>query len=45
MSWNWRKIYMDASVNYDRVFGDHRLGGLLFYYMEDTSRVLERIAV
>lgn len=36
-SWNWRKIYMDASVNYDRVFGDHRLGGLLFYYMEDTS--------
>lgn len=37
MSWNWRKIYMDASVNYDRVFGDHRLGGLLFYYMEDTS--------
>lgn len=28
---------MDASVNYDRVFGDHRLGGLLFYYMEDTS--------
>jgi hypothetical protein len=36
MSWNWRKIYMDASVNYDRVFGDHRLGGLLFYYMGKT---------
>lgn len=37
LSWSWRKLYMDASINYDRVFGDHRLGGLLFYYIEDTS--------
>lgn len=36
-SWVWRKLYMDASINYDRTFGDHRLGGLLFYYIEDTS--------
>lgn len=36
-AWSWRKLYMDASINYDRVFGDHRVGGLLFYYIEDTS--------
>lgn len=36
-SWVWRKLYLDANVNYDRTFGDHRVGGLLFYYLEDTS--------
>lgn len=36
-SWVWRKLYLDASINYDRTFGDHRVGGLLFYYLEDTS--------
>lgn len=36
-SWVWRKLYLDANINYDRTFGDHRVGGLLFYYLEDTS--------
>lgn len=36
-SWVWRKLYLDANINYDRTFGDHRVGGLLFYYIEDTS--------
>ena len=36
-AWGWRKLYLEANVNYDRTFGDHRLGGLLFYYIEDTS--------
>lgn len=36
-AWVWRKLYLEANVNYDRTFGDHRLGGLLFYYIEDTS--------
>ncbi|WP_298647013.1 TonB-dependent receptor [uncultured Proteiniphilum sp.] len=33
----WRRLYMDASINYDRLFGNHRIGGLLFYYIEDTA--------
>ena len=32
-AWNWRKLYFDAKVNYDRTFGNHRVGGLLFYYL------------
>ena len=36
-AWNWRKLYFDAKVNYDRAFGDHRVGGLLFYYLESTT--------
>ncbi len=36
-AWYWKKLYMDASVNYERTFGVHRVGGLLFYYLEDTS--------
>lgn len=35
-SWSWRKLYFDAQLNYDRAFGDHRVGGLLFYYLEST---------
>lgn len=34
LAWTWRKLYFEANVNYDRAFGDHRLGGLLFYYLE-----------
>lgn len=37
LAWTWRKLYFEANVNYDRAFGDHRLGGLLFYYLEDTQ--------
>jgi Outer membrane cobalamin receptor protein len=37
LAWTWRKLYFEANVNYDRVFGDHRVGGLLFYYLEDTQ--------
>ena len=36
-AWNWRKLYFDAKVNYDRTFGNHRVGGLLFYYLESTT--------
>lgn len=36
-SWVWRKLYLEANINYDRTFGDHRVGGLLFYYLEDTA--------
>lgn len=36
-TWTWRKLYFEGNVNYDRAFGDHRLGGLLFYYLEDTQ--------
>ncbi|MBP1539189.1 MAG: TonB-dependent receptor [Prevotella sp.] len=35
-SWWWRKLLLDATLNYDRVFGIHRLGGLLYYRMEDS---------
>ena len=37
VAWVWRKYYLEANINYDRVFGDHRVGGLLFYYLEDTN--------
>ena len=36
-AWNWRKLYFDAKVNYDRTFGNHLVGGLLFYYLESTT--------
>ncbi len=35
-AWTWRKLYFDGQVNYDRAFGNHRIGGLLFYYLEST---------
>jgi TonB-linked SusC/RagA family outer membrane protein len=35
-SWSWKKMYFDANINYERDFGDHRVGGLLFYYLEST---------
>ncbi|MDO5570271.1 MAG: TonB-dependent receptor [Bacteroidales bacterium] len=34
----WRKYHFEAKVNYDRVLGnDHRVGGLLYYYMSSES--------
>ena len=35
-AWNWRKLYFDAKINYDRAFGDHRVGGLPSYYLAST---------
>ena len=35
-AWWWRKLLLDATINYDRAFGIHRLGGLLYYRMEDS---------
>lgn len=35
-SWWWRKLLLDATLNYDRAFGVHRVGGLLYYRMEDS---------
>ncbi len=31
----FRKYYMEAKANWNRTFGKHTLGALLFYYMED----------
>lgn len=36
-TWTWKKLYFDANLNYEREFGDHRVSGLLFYYLESTS--------
>lgn len=34
----WRSDYMEASLHYNRLFGDHRIGGLLHAYrQEDTN--------
>lgn len=35
-SYWWRKLLLDATLNYDRTFGIHRVGGLLYYRMEDS---------
>lgn len=35
-AWSWRKLYFDAQLHYNRAFGHHRIGGLLFYYLEST---------
>lgn len=29
----WHKLHFESTLNYDRAFGDHRLGGLVYYYM------------
>ncbi len=29
----WYKLHFESTLNYDRVFGDHRVGGLVYYYM------------
>lgn len=33
----WRKYYLEAKADWNRTFGNHSLGGLLFYYMEDEK--------
>ena len=33
----WRKYYLEAKANWNRTFGDHNMGALIFYYMEDTK--------
>lgn len=38
----WRRTYGEMQLNYDRTFGKHRLGGLLFYYMQDFSEQAAR---
>lgn len=34
---SWRKYYFEAKANYNRSFGSHNVGALLFYYMEDEK--------
>jgi TonB-linked SusC/RagA family outer membrane protein len=35
----WRKYHLEANLNYDRLIaGDHRLGGLLYYYMSNEYK-------
>lgn len=29
----WNKLHFESTLNYDRAFGDHRVGGLVYYYM------------
>ena len=43
---NDRKNYFESRVNFDRSFGEHRIGGLVHYYMEDfqTSLANDEIA-
>lgn len=31
--WQWYKLHFETSINYDRTFGDHRVGALAYYYM------------
>lgn len=33
----WRRSYAEAQLSYDRSFEKHRVGGLLFYYMQSFS--------
>lgn len=34
----WYKLHFETTVNYDRLFGkDHRVGGLLYYYMSEDQ--------
>lgn len=33
----WRKYYMEAKADWNRTFGNHSVGALLFYYMEDSK--------
>lgn len=33
----WRKYYFEAKADYSRTFGNHNVGALLFYYMEDIK--------
>ena len=36
----WNKLHFESTLNYDRVFGDHRVGGLVYYYMSSFSDVI-----
>ncbi len=33
----YRKYYFESKANWSRTFGDHNVGALLFYYMEDAK--------
>ncbi|MGC4235511.1 MAG: TonB-dependent receptor [Niabella sp.] len=35
-NYKWRQYYMEASLNYDRKFGDHAVTGLLLYNAQRT---------
>ena len=32
-----KNIYMEGAINYDRVFGNHTLGGMLLYYQKERQ--------
>jgi TonB-linked SusC/RagA family outer membrane protein len=34
-AWGDKTQYFETSINYDRTFGKHEIGGLLLYYMKD----------
>ncbi|GAP72664.1 TonB-dependent receptor [Candidatus Symbiothrix dinenymphae] len=34
---SYRKYYFETMLNYDRAFGDHRVGGLVYYYLSDQQ--------
>lgn len=33
----FRKYHLEATANYERAFGEHRVSGLLYYYMSDQK--------
>ncbi|MDD4198934.1 MAG: TonB-dependent receptor [Paludibacter sp.] len=44
----WRKYHLEAQLNWNRDFGDHDLGALLYYYMQDisnTNTLLDRTGI
>ena len=41
-AYGWRRTYGELQLNYDRAFGKHRVGGLVFFYFQDFSEQTAR---
>ncbi len=35
--YQWRKYHLEARLNWDRTFGEHNFGALLYYHMQDIQ--------
>ncbi|GHV65665.1 SusC/RagA family TonB-linked outer membrane protein [Bacteroidia bacterium] len=35
---SYRKYHFESTLNYDRAFADHRVGGLIYYYISDEQK-------
>ncbi|GHV29446.1 SusC/RagA family TonB-linked outer membrane protein [Bacteroidia bacterium] len=40
---SYRKYHFETMLNYDRSFGDHRMGGLVYYYLSDQQNTKDAI--